>query len=126
MKLTEKLMSVRSQIKALEEQEESLVQSIIEANHHVVTGQKTYDFEGRKVVITTKNNVTVEKSKMNAVYDECVQRWGEAFPINRAYAYTPRAKDLDAAMSDGSPELRKLLADVVTVKPAKPNVKVEL
>jgi len=45
-------------------------------------------------------------------------------PINRAFAYTLRKKDFDAAMMVGSVETKKLLAQLVTTKPAKPVVKI--
>jgi hypothetical protein len=124
MSLTKDLLRVRAQIKTLEAEEAAIVQDILSKTKHE-HGQHTYDFEGRKVVVKTGFNTTVDKAKCNASFEEWIEKWGPAFPINRSYAYTPRTKDFDAAMSDGSPELRKVLADIVTQKPAKPNVKVE-
>lgn len=114
----EELMQVRRQIAALEATELALMQDIIAASGHKKIGGATYDIDGYKVKIETKETINLDKSLLDQV-------WTVELPINRAFSYTPRKKDLDAAMMHGSPELRALLAKVVTTKPAKPVVKVE-
>lgn len=117
MNIIDKLTQVRTQLAELQEAELSLMHQIIEAAGHKKLGQKTYELDGRRVTIKTGENVTLDKAMLNTVWDE----W---MPINRSYSYTPRTKDLEAIMAHGNPEQRKLLASIVTTKPAKPVVKV--
>ena len=113
------LLELRKKIKAYEEQEAVLVAEIIAAAGHNKIGQSTYDMDGAKVTIITKENVTLDKARLNAV-------WNEKFPINRTYAYTLRQADYNAVMENGTAAQRKMLAEIVTTKPAKPVVKVEV
>lgn len=118
MHIIDKLTKIRAQKAELEEAELELMNQIIEAACHKKLGQKTYDLDGRKVVIKTGENVTLDKAMLNTV-------WVEELPINRSYAYTLRQKDYEAIMQAGSPTIRKLLSQIVTTKPARPTVKVE-
>ncbi len=117
MTLTEELQKVRRDIATLEATELTLMQDIIKAAGHKKIGSATYDLFGGKVTIETKENITLDKAMLN-------QTWHEGMPINRAYSYTLRKKDFDAAMAHGSPAMKKALADIVTSKPAKPVVRV--
>lgn len=114
----QRLTETRADIATLEATEAHLVAQIIKASGHDKVGEATYDFEGKKIVIATKVNVTLDKAILNSAYDE----W---MPINRSYAYTLRAKDYSAMMSHGTPAQRKLLATIVTTKAAKPSVKIK-
>lgn len=116
--LIDRLQAVRADIAELEKSEAHLVEQIIKATGHDKVGDATYDFEGKKIVIATKENVTLDKAVLNA-------SWEEWMPINRAYSYTPRLKDMSAIMSHGTPAQRKLLATIVTTKAAKPSVKIK-
>jgi len=113
-----RLQEVRSQIASLESAEAELVAAIIQDAGHKKIGQATYDMDGYKVTIKTGENVTLDKSLLNTI-------WKETMPINRSYSYTLRQKDFDAIMQHGTAAQRKLLAQIVTTKPAKPVVKVE-
>jgi hypothetical protein len=116
--LLKELESVRKHIAQLEATELALMQDIIAANNHTHLGSKTYDFEGKKCTITTKENITLDKSVLNTI-------WEDWMPINRAYSYTPRTKDMEAIMSHGTPAQRKVLASVVTTRAAKPVVAIK-
>lgn len=113
-----RLEAVRIAIAALQLEETTLVDTIIAQVKHNHVGQKTYDFEGKKIVVETKETVTLDKPMLNTIYDE----W---MPINRTYSYTPRVKDLNAMLQNGTPEQRKVLSQVVTTKAAKPVVKIK-
>jgi hypothetical protein len=117
MTLLEELLKVRRDIAALEATELALMQDIIDATGHRKIGSATYDLDGHKVTIETKENTTLDKALLNQV-------WSEELPINRAYAYTLRKKDFDAAMTHGTPAVKKLLASIVTTKPARPAVRI--
>jgi hypothetical protein len=117
MKLTDELIKVRKDIALLEATEAALVADIIASTGHQKIGQATYELEGRKITIETKENVTLDKALLNQV-------WTPDMPINRAFSYTLRKKDFDAAMMAGTPATKKLLAQIVTTKPAKPVVKI--
>ena len=112
------LQTIRAKIKTLEAEESTIVAKIITAAGHDKIGQATYDLDGAKVTIITKENVTLDKAKLNAI-------WKETMPINRTYAYTLRQKDFDALMANGTPAQRKLLSEIVCTKPAKPVVRIE-
>lgn len=116
--LLKELESTRTKIVQLEAIELTLMNDIIAANKHVHVGAKTYDFEGKKVTITTKENITLDKAVLNTI-------WEEWMPINRSYSYTPRTRDMNAIMSHGTPAQRKILASVVTTKMAKPVVAIQ-
>ena len=115
--MIEKLKEVRAQLTRLEAQEAALVAEIIKSAGHDKIGQATYDMDGNKVTIVTKENVTLDKAKLNVI-------WKETMPINRTYSYTLRQKDYDAIMENGTAAQRKVLAQIVTTKPAKPVVKI--
>ena len=114
----QRLTEIRIDIATLEKAEAHLVEQIIKASGHDKVGEATYDFEGKKIVIATKENVTLDKAVLKTTYEE----W---MPINRSYAYTLRTKDYNAMMSHGTPAQRKLLASVVTTKAAKPSIKIK-
>lgn len=118
MHIIDKLTQLREQKAQLEEAELLLMTQIIESVGHKKLGQSTYDVDGRKVIIKTGENVTLDKAKLNVV-------WKETMPINRSYSYTLRQKDYEAIMASGSPAQRKIMSEIVTTKPAKPSVKVE-
>lgn len=118
MTLVEELKKVRRDIAALEATELALMQDIIAATGHKKIGQATYDLNGVKVEIVTKETPSLDTATLNQV-------WHEGMPINRSYAYTLRKKDFDAAMAHGSPEMRQQLAQIVTTKPAKPVVRIK-
>jgi hypothetical protein len=113
------LQTIRAKIKSLEAEEATIVAKIITSAGHNKIGQGTYDLDGAKVTIITKENVTLDKARLNVI-------WKETMPINRAYAYTLRQKDYDAIMESGTAAQRKMLSEIVTTKPAKPVVKVEV
>ena len=113
----QRLLEIRSQLAALEAAEMELMNQIIKESGHDKLGQATYDMDGFKVTIVTKENVTLDKARLNAV-------WNENFPINRSYSYTLRQADYNAVMENGSAAQRKMLSEIVTTKPAKPVVKV--
>lgn len=115
--MIEKLKEVRAQLARLEAQETALVAEIIKAAGHDKIGQATYDMDGNEVTIVTKENVTLDKAKLNVI-------WKETMPINRTYSYTLRQKDYDAIMKNGTAAQRKMLAEIVTTKPAKPVVRI--
>ena len=112
-----RLQEVRSKISALQESELELMNAIIKESGHDKLGQATYDMDGAKVTIVTKENVTLDKALLNTI-------WKETMPINRAYSYTLRQKDFDALMQNGTAAQRKLLAQSVTSKPARPTIKI--
>lgn len=112
-----RLQEVRSKISALQESELELMNAIIKESGHDKLGQATYDMDGAKVTIVTKENVTLDKALLNTI-------WKETMPINRAYSYTLRQKDFDALMQNGTAAQRKLLAQIVTSKPARPTIKI--
>lgn len=118
MQILDKLTQLREQKSQLEEAELAIMHQIIDLAGHTKLGQKTYEIDGRKVVIKTGENITLDKAMLNTV-------WTEELPINRSYAYTLRQKDYEAIMQAGSPTMRKMLSQIVTSKPAKPVVKVE-
>lgn len=111
------LQEVRAKLAALEQQELTLMTTIINEAKHTKTGQKTYDLHGQKVTIKTGENVTLDKATLNAC-------WHEGMPINRSFAYTLRQKDYEAIMRSGAPALRQQLAAIVTTKPARPSIKI--
>lgn len=113
-----RLQEVRSQLAALQAAELELMNAIIQESGHNKIGQATYDMDGAKVTIVTKENVTLDKSLLNTI-------WKETMPINRSYSYTLRQADFNALMENGTAAQRKLLAQIVTTKPAKPSIKVE-
>lgn len=115
----QRLQEVRSQLASLQAAELELMNAIIKEAGHNKLGQATYDMDGAKVTIVTKENVTLDKALLNTI-------WKETMPINRAYSYTLRQKDFDALMQNGTAAQRKLLAQIVTTKSAKPVVKVEV
>ena len=119
MNILQKLTQIRAQKEELEAAELALMHQIIEVAGHKQLGQKTYTLDGVKVTIKTGENVTLDKAMLNTV-------WVDELPINRSYAYTLRQKDYEAIMQAGSPTMRKLLSQIVTTKPAKPVVKVEV
>lgn len=112
-----RLQAVRSQIARFQAAELELMNAIIQESGHNKIGQATYDMDGAKVTIVTKENVTLDKALLNTI-------WKETMPINRAYSYTLRQKDFDALMQNGTAAQRKLLAQIVTTKPARPTVKI--
>ena len=114
----QRLQEVRSQLASLQAAELELMNAIIHESGHNKLGQATYDMDGAKVTIVTKENVTLDKALLNTI-------WKETMLINRAYSYTLRQKDFDALMQNGTAAQRKLLAQIVTTKPAKPTIKVE-
>lgn len=114
-----RLQEVRSQLAALQAAELELMNAIIHESGHNKLGQATYDMDGAKVTIVTKENVTLDKARLNAI-------WTDKMPINRKFDYDLRKKDFDALMQNGTAAQRKLLAQIVTTKPAKPVVKVEV
>lgn len=116
--LCESYDSLGRQIAQLELARSKLAENIILATGHDHTGQKTYQHDGVKVTITTKETYTLDKARLNV-------EWTEALPVNRSYSYTLREKDFKAMMDHGSSEQKQLLAEIVTSKPAKPVVKVE-
>jgi len=116
--MIEELAAIRKQISELEEQEAELVNAIIGKVGHSGICSKTYELDGSKFTIETRENVTLDKNKLNAV-------WNERMPINRAYAYTLRKADFDAVMEVGTPEQKKFLADIVTIKAGKPSLKLK-
>lgn len=116
--LCESYDSLGKQIAQLELARAKLAENIILATGHDHIGQKTYQHDGVKVTITTKENYTLDKARLNV-------EWTEALPVNRSYSYTLREKDFKAMMEHGSSEQKQLLAEIVTSKPAKPVVKVE-
>lgn len=111
------LTEVRTKIAALEQHEMILMHQIIKEAKHDKLGQKTYDLHGQKVTIKTSENIRLDKSALNAM-------WNESLPINRSYAYTLRQKDYEAMMKSGSPQVRKQLAEIVTTAAAKPSIKI--
>ena len=113
----QRLQEVRSQLAALQADELELMNSIIKEAGHKKLGQATYDMDGAKVTIVTKDNVTLDKARLNAI-------WTDKMPINRKYDYDLRKKDFDALMQNGTAAQRKLLAQIVTTKPARPSVKI--
>lgn len=113
----QRLQEVRSQLAALEATELELMSAIIQEAGHTKLGQATYDMDGKKVTIVTKENVTLDKALLNTI-------WKETMPINRSYSYTLRQADFNAVMENGTPAQRKLLAKIVTTKPAKPSIKI--
>ena len=113
-----RLQEVRSQLAALQSAELELMNAIIKEACHDKIGQATYDMDGAKVTIVTKENVTLDKALLNTI-------WKETMPINRKYDYDLRTKDFAALMQSGTAAQRKLLAQIVTTKPAKPSIKVE-
>ena len=115
--MLEKLKEVRRKLSELQEQEADLVFAIIKSAGHDKIGQATYEIEGEHITIVTKENVTLDKAKLNVI-------WKETMPINRTYSYTLRKKDYDALMQNGTAAQRKLLAEIVTTKPAKPVVRI--
>jgi hypothetical protein len=114
----QRLTEIRIDIATLEKAESHLVEQIIKATGHDKIGEATYDFEGKKIIVATKENVTLDKAVLKTTYEE----W---MPINRSYTYVLRAKDYAAMMSHGTPAQRKFLASVVTTKAAKPSVKIK-
>ena len=113
------LIAVREKIKLLQVEESKIVTSIIETAGHKKCGQATYDMDGAKVTIVTKENVTLDKKRLDEV-------WKETMPITRKYDYALRKADYDAMMESGTAAQRKFLAEIVTTKPAKPVIKVEV
>ena len=113
------LIAVREKIKLLQVEESELVTSIIETAGHKKYGQATYNMDGAKVTIVTKENVTLDKKRLDEV-------WKETMPITRKYDYALRKADYDAMMESGTAAQRKFLAEIVTTKPAKPVIKVEV
>lgn len=116
--LCESYDSLGRQIAQLELARSKLAENIILATGHDHIGQKTYQHDGVKVTITTKETYTLDKARLNV-------EWTELLPVNRSYSYTLREKDFKAMMEHGSSEQKQLLAEIVTSKPAKPVVKVE-
>ena len=112
-----RLQEVRSQLASLQSAELELMNAIIQESGHNKLGQATYDMDGAKVTIVTKDNVTLDKALLNTI-------WKETMPINRSYNYTLRQRDYDALMQNGTAAQRKLLAQIVTTKPAKPTIKI--
>lgn len=116
--LCESYDSLGRQIAQLELAREKLAENIISAIGHDHVGQKTYQLDGVKLTITTKENYTLDKSRLNV-------EWSESLPINRSYSYTLREKDFKAMMEHGNSEQKQMLAEIVTSKPAKPHIKME-
>lgn len=116
--LCESYDSLGKQIAQLELAREKLAENIIKAIGHDHVGQKTYPLDGVKLTITTKENYTLDKARLNV-------EWSESLPINRSYSYTLREKDFKAMMEHGSSEQKQMLAEIVTSKPAKPHIKME-
>lgn len=114
----QQLESIRAKKAALDQEELTLMHLIIKEAKHTKLGSKTYELYGKKVVITTKENYTLDKAMLNTV-------WKETMPINRSYAYTLRQKDYDAIMKSGTASQKKLLSELITTSPAKPVVKIE-
>lgn len=112
-----RLQEVRSQIAALQAAELELMNAIIKESGHNKLGQATYDMDGSKVTIVTKESITLDKALLNTI-------WKDTMPINRSYSYTLRQADFNALMENGTAAQRKLLAQIVTSKPARPSVKV--
>jgi hypothetical protein len=118
MKLLQELEAVRKRMAKDEQIELALMQDIIKATGHNKIGSESYDLEGRKVTVTTKENITLDKAILNTI-------WEEWMPITRSYQYAPRLKDMEAIMSHGTPAQRKILASIVTTKAAKPVVAIK-
>jgi hypothetical protein len=118
MKLLQELENLRKRMVQDEATELALMQDIIKVTGHNKIGQATYQLEGKSVAITTKELINLDKAILNTV-------WEEWMPINRSYSYTPRAKDMEAIMSHGTPTQRKILASIVTTKSAKPVVAIK-
>lgn len=118
MKLIQELEAVRNRMAQDEATELAIMKDIIKATGHNKIGAATYDFEGRRVTVTTKENITLDKALLNTI-------WDESLPINRTYNYTVRTKDMNAIMSHGTPAQRKILTSVVTTKMAKPVVAIQ-
>lgn len=116
--LCESFDSLGKQIAQLELARAKLAENIIIAAGHDHIGQKTYDADGVKVTIVTKENFTLDKARLNV-------EWSEQLPINRQFSYTLREKDFKAMMEHGTSEQKQMLAEIVTSKPAKPVIKVE-
>lgn len=116
--LCESYDSLGRQIAQLELARSKLAENIIIALGHDHIGQRTYQQDGVKVTVTTKETYTLDKARLNV-------EWSEQLPINRSYSYTLREKDFKAMMEHGSGEQKQALAEIVTSKPAKPIVKVE-
>lgn len=116
--MLEKLAQVRQEMADLQIEEAAWIEKIIEKVGHSGVCSKTYELDGQKFTIETRENVTLDKNKLNAV-------WNERMPINRAYAYTLRKADFDAVMEMGTPEQKKFLAEIVTIKPGKPALKLK-
>ena len=115
----QRLLEIRSQLAALEAAEMELMNQIIKEAGHDKIGQATYDMDGLKVTIVTKENVTLDKKRLD-------EDWKETMPITRKNDYALRKADYDAMMESGTAAQRKFLAEIVTTKPAKPVVKVEV
>lgn len=105
-----------AQIAQLEKAKDDLSEQIIQLVGHEHVGQKTYDIEGCKLTITTKENFTLDKARLNV-------EWEESMPINRSYSYTLREKDFKAVMEHGTADQKAALSEIVTSKPAKPVLK---
>lgn len=116
--LCESYDSLGKQIAQLELARAKLAENIITTAGHDHTGQKTYQHDGLKVTITTKDNYTLDKARLNV-------EWSEQLPINRSYSYTLREKDFKAMLEHGTSEQKQILSEIVTSKPAKPVIKVE-
>ena len=110
--------SITAQIAQLERSKDALMAQIIEQIGHDIVGQKTYDVDGEKVTVTTKETFSLDKARLAVGYPD----W---MPVNTSTAYTLRTKEYQAIMEYGTSEQKSLLADVVTVKPAKPSIKVQ-
>lgn len=116
--LCESYDALSKQIAQLDLARSKMAENIIQAIGHEHIGQKTYPLDGVKVTVTTKENYTLDKARLNV-------EWDETMPINRSYSYTLREKDFKAMLEHGSSEQKQLLVDVVTSKPAKPHIKLE-
>lgn len=116
--LCESYDSLGKQIAQLELARSKLAENIISALGHDHIGSRTYQQDGVKVTVTTKETYTLDKARLNV-------EWSEQLPINRSYSYTLREKDFKAMMEHGSNEQKQVLSEIVTSKPAKPVVKVE-
>lgn len=116
--LCESYDSLGKQIAQLELARAGIAEKIIAEAGHDHVGQRTYQHDGFKVTITTKDTYTLDKARLNV-------DWSEQLPINRAYSYTLREKDFKAMLEHGTSEQKQILSEIVTSKPAKPVIKVE-
>lgn len=116
-KLIEAYASLTVQIAQLERSRDALASQIISESGHDLIGQRTYEVDGCKFTVTTKENHTLDKARLSV---DCPE-W---LPVNRSVSYTLREREYKAMLEYGTPEQRDFLAEIVTTKPAKVQIKV--